>query len=173
MTAVPGGTPPLKTRESGEGARSESWQGARSEGWQGTRLRAAVDRLHAAQLAALAAREKPVAPAPPAPAAPAPSQEHPAAPRDAHEARNEVLARMDEIGSLLTRLARLGRAEGADAEAVAIRRRLVKLAVAAATTLAELVGLAFEIESPADGACCQAGSPPTDQVWPRAAKAAQ
>jgi hypothetical protein len=29
-------------------------------------------------------------------------------------------------------------------------RRLVKLAVAAAITLAELVGLAFEIESPAD-----------------------
>lgn len=146
MTAGPGGAPPLQM----------------AAGWQGARLRAAVDRLHAAQLAALAARGQPAAAvvpvlaapalaapalAAPALAPPAPSPKQPAARRDAHDARNEVLARMDEIGSLLTRL---GRPERADGEAAALRCRLVKLVVAAAITLAELVGLAFEIESPAD-----------------------
>jgi hypothetical protein len=139
MTAGPGVTMPLEMGESG--------QGAGAEGWKGARLRAAVDRLHAAQLAVLAARGETAAPAAPALAPPAPSQKHPAARRDAHDARNEVLARMDEIGSLLTRLGRLARAA---AEAAAVRCRLVELAVAAATTLAELVGLAFEIESPTD-----------------------
>jgi hypothetical protein len=142
MTAGPRGTLPLKM--------AESRQGARSEGWQGTRLRAAIDRLHAAQLAALAAHGEPAAPAAPAFAPTALQEVEPAARRDAYRAQHEALAQVDEIGSLLVRLARLGRADGADGEAVAIRRRLVKLAVAAAITLAELVGLAFEIESPAD-----------------------
>jgi hypothetical protein len=145
MTAGPRGTLQLKVAESG--------QGARSEGWQGTRLRAAIDRLHAAQLAALAAHGEPAALAAPAFAPTALQEVEPAARRDAHRAQHEALAQVDEIGSLLVRLARLGRAggaDGADGEAVAIRRRLVKLAVAAAITLAELVGLAFEIESPAD-----------------------
>jgi hypothetical protein len=120
---------------------------------------AAVDRLHAAQLAALAAREKPVTLAAPVPAPTALSEVEPAARRDAYRAQHEALAQVDEMGSLLLRLARLGRADGTDGEAVAIRRRLVKLAVAAAITLAELVGLAFEIDSPADGACGRAESP--------------
>jgi hypothetical protein len=150
MMAVPGGPPPRKMGESG--------QGLRSEGWTGARLRAAVDRLHAAQLAALAAgaaRERPVTlaapvPAPTVPAATALAEAEPAPRRDAYRAQHHALAQVDEMGSLLVRLARLGQAEGTEGEAVAIRRRLVQLAVAAATTLAELVGLAFEIESPAE-----------------------
>lgn len=54
------------------------------------------------------------------------------------------------MGSLLVRLARPGRADGTEGDAVAIRRRLVNLAVGVGITLAELVGLAFEIENPAD-----------------------
>ncbi len=145
----------------------ESGQAAGAEGWQGSRLRAAVDRLHAAQLAVLAARENPAAlappvlappvlappvPAPPVPAAPAlpEAEAGPAPRRDAYRAQHEALAQVDEMGSLLVRLARLGRADGTDGEALAVRRRLVTLAVAAAITLAELVGLAFEIDSPAE-----------------------
>ena len=130
---------------------AESGQGARSEGWQGTRLRAAIDRLHAAQLAALAAHGEPTALAAPAFAPTALQEVEPVVRRDAYRAQHEALAQVDEIGSLLVRLARLGRADGADGETVAIRRRLVKLAVAAAITLAELVCLAFELEAPAPG----------------------
>jgi len=154
MTAAPGGALPVRPVKT-----AESRHGSGAEGWQGARLRAAIDRLHAAQLAALAPRGEPVVPAAPAPAPPAPPQQHPAARRDAHDAQREVLARMHEIGSLLVLLARLGREDEADAEAVAIRLQLVQLAVAAAITLAELVGLAFEIESPADRGCCRTGSP--------------
>jgi hypothetical protein len=143
MTTGPSGLAPLKMGKSGQGARAESEPG--TDGWQGARLRAAVDRLHAAQLAALAAREAPAAPAASVLAPPAPPEEEPAARRDAVGAQHEVLAQVDEMGSLLGRLGRLGRADG---EAAAVRRRLVKLSVAAANTLAELVGLAFEIESP-------------------------
>jgi hypothetical protein len=145
MTAGPGEALRLKMAENG--------QGARSEGWRGARLRAAVDRLHAAQLAALAAlaaRGEPAAPAASAYAPTAPPEVQPSARRDAHRAQREALAQVDEMGSLLVRLARPRRADRADEDVVAIRRRLVKLAVAAAITLAELVGLAFEIESPAD-----------------------
>ena len=97
-------------------------------GWRGTRLRAAVDRLHAAQLAALAT-----------PAVPA-------AGRDAYGTHRRMLAQVEEMGSLLERLGRSGRE---DEQAAAVRRRLVTLAVAGANTLAELLGLAFEIERPA------------------------
>jgi len=153
MTAAPGEPPPPAMAGSGQGAQ---W-----EGWPGTRLRAAVDRLYAAQLAALAARERPVALAAPVPApaalaaaaataATAEPEVQPAPRRDAHRVQHEALAQVDEMGSLLQRLARPGRADGEDGEAVAIRRRLVKLAVAAAITLAELVGLAFEIDGSAD-----------------------
>jgi hypothetical protein len=144
MTAGPRRTLRLKTAENG--------QGTRAEGWQGMRLRAAIDRLHAAQLAALAAQGEPAALAAPAfaPMAPALREVEPAARRDAYRAQREALAQLDEIGTLLVRLARPGRADGGDGDAVTIRRRLVTLAVGAAITLAELVGLAFEIESPAD-----------------------
>jgi hypothetical protein len=78
---------------------------------------------------------------------PAPAEEVPAVRRDAHDAQHEAFAQVDEIGSLLVLLGHLRRV---DEEAAAVRRRLVQLAVAAANTLAELVGLAFEIESPVD-----------------------
>jgi hypothetical protein len=140
-----------------QGARPESEKGTRSRsghgespgarGWQGARLRAAVDRLHAAQLAALAPQGGTAAPALPAFAPPAPPEPAPASRRDAHAAQREALAQVDEMGSLLMLLGQPGRPDG---EAAAVRRRLVRLAVAAANTLAELVGLAFEIESPAD-----------------------
>jgi len=149
MTAAPGGALPVRPVQT-----AESGQGAGAKGWQGARLRAAIDRLHAAQLAALAPRGEPVVPAAPAPAPPAPPEVEPAARRDAYRAQREAQARVDEMGTLLVRLARLGRVDEADGEAVAIRLRLVQLAVATAITLAELVGLAFEIESPADRGCC-------------------
>jgi len=166
MTAGPGGAPPVKPVKPAQAA--ESGQGTGAESWQGARLRAAIDRLHAAQLAALAPRGEPAAPAAPAPAAApaltAPPEVEPAARRDAYRAQREALAQVNEIGTLLVRLARLGREDEADGEAVAIRLRLVQLAVAAAITLAELVGLAFEIESPADRACCWTGSPVRSEV---------
>lgn len=97
---------------------------------QRERLRAAIDRLHAAQLAALAA---------PAPA--------PLGGRagDVFAAERQLLAQAAEIGMLLVELRR----RGGDAAAVSIRLRLVALAVAGATTLAELVGPAFEVEGTA------------------------
>jgi len=131
-------------------------ESATAQGWQGARLRAAVDRLHAAQLAALAARGEQAAPGFPASVPPAPPGEAPGLRRHAHDAQREALARVDEIGALLLRLGHLG---GADEEAAALRRRLVELAVAAANVLAELVGLAFEIESPVDGSWQRTGSP--------------
>jgi hypothetical protein len=107
------------------------------EGTQGARLRAAVDRLHAAQLAALAAATA-AAQEEPAPAAP------PAPGRDAYGAERQLLEHLGEMGSLLVRLGWLA---PADAEAAAVRRRVVTLAVACANTLAELVSLAFDVES--------------------------
>ncbi|HEV3457800.1 MAG TPA: hypothetical protein VHG32_14645 [Thermoanaerobaculia bacterium] len=112
---------------------------ATMESTQGARLRAAVDRLHAAQLAALAVG-----------AAPAAAQEVPAARaapeegRNAYGAERQLLEHLGEMGSLLVRLGWLA---PADAEAAAVRRRVVTLAVAGANTLAELVSLAFDVES--------------------------
>jgi hypothetical protein len=101
---------------------------------QGVRLRAAVDRLHAAQLAAL---EEAAALA-----------DGPGARRDAYGAERQVLVHLAEVGSLLVRL---GGAPQVDAESAAIRRRVVTLAVACANTLAELVSLAFEVEGAGGG----------------------
>ena len=101
-------------------------------GGHGARLRAAVDRLHAAQLAALAA---------------GPPTGH-----DAYGAERQQLEQLGEMGALLVRLAR------ADAEAAELRRRLVVLAVAGANTLAELVGLAFEAECRGGEEPCAGGS---------------
>src|ERR1700674_5335142 len=96
---------------------------------QGARLRAAVDRLHTAQLAAL---EAPVAPA-----------DSPAARQDAYGAECRVLSHLAEVGSLLVRL---GGSAQVDAESAAMRRRVATLAVACANILAELVSLAFDVE---------------------------
>src|SRR5260370_29484802 len=98
MTAARGGTRPLKAAESGPATRATSRQGARAEGWHGARLRAAIDRLHAAQLATLAAQGGPAAPGAPALAAAALPEVEPAAPRDAYRAQHEALAPVDEIG---------------------------------------------------------------------------
>jgi hypothetical protein len=100
-------------------------------GREGARLRAAVDRLHEAQLAALAAL-------------PAPEAFQPGG-RDAFGAERRLLEHAGEMGSLLARLGRAD-AEADAALAVDVRRRLVTLAVGCANTLAELVGLAFEVE---------------------------
>ncbi|HLX09174.1 MAG TPA: hypothetical protein VKY89_15080 [Thermoanaerobaculia bacterium] len=109
-------------------------------GGQGARLRAAVDRLHAAQLAALAAG--------------------PPAGRDAYGAERQLLEQLGEMGALLVRLAR------ADAEAAELRRRLVALAVAGANTLAELVSLAFEVECRGgEEPCAAAAADPEGQPW--------
>jgi hypothetical protein len=105
-------------------------------GGQGARLRAAVERLHAAQVAALAA-----------PAAGG---------RDAYEAERQLLAQVAEMGSLLVRLGLLA---PADVAAVEVRRRLVALAVACGNTLAELVTLAFEVTGATDGPDAGAGKP--------------
>jgi hypothetical protein len=104
---------------------------------QGARLRAAVDRMHAAQLAALAVL---TAAGPPVP--PGAPESNPAAGRDAYGAERQLLAQVAEMGSLLVRLGLLAQA---DAAAVEVRRRLVALAVACGNTLAELVTLAFEV----------------------------
>jgi hypothetical protein len=96
------------------------------------RMRAAVDRLHAAQLAAL---EEPAAPMPPG--------DNPASTRDAYGAERQVLAHLAEMGSLLVRLGGRGQV---DAESAETRRRVVTLAVACTNGLAELVSLAFEVE---------------------------
>jgi hypothetical protein len=108
-----------------------SGRGRTVEDSQGARLRAAVVRMHAAQLAALPALEARLA-----------------AGRDACGAQRQLLAQMAEMGSLL---AQLGRLTPADAAAVEIRRRLVRLAVGCTVTLADLVCLAFELEAPAPG----------------------
>jgi hypothetical protein len=108
-----------------------------TESRQGARMRAAVDRLHAAQLAALEVLAGPVAPG-----------DDPAARRDAYGAERQVLAHLAEMGSLLVRL---GGAAQVDAESAEIRRRVVTLAVACANALAELVSLAFEVESAGEG----------------------
>jgi hypothetical protein len=109
---------------------------------QGARLRAAVVRMHAAQLAALPALADRLV-----------------AGRDAYGAQRQLLAQMADMGSLL---AQLGRLTPADAVAVEIRRRLVRLAVGCAITLAELVCLAFELEAlaPADASDCAPGHGP-------------
>ena len=98
---------------------------------QGARLRAAVVRMHAAQLAALPALEDRLV-----------------AGGDAYGAQRQLVAQIAQMGSLLTQL---GRLTPADAVAVEIRRRLVRLAVGGAIALAELVCLAFELEAPAPG----------------------
>lgn len=96
-------------------------------GSDGARLRAAVDRLHVAQLAALAAPEACDSVGP-----------------DAYSAERRLLGHVAEMGSLL---ARLGRADVEGAGAVELRQRLESLAVASANTLAALVGLALELET--------------------------
>jgi len=106
-------------------------------GGDGARLRAAVDRLHVAQLAALAA----------------PEACHSVG-LDAYSAERRLLEHVAEMGSLL---ARLGRADVEGAGAVKLRQRLVSLAVASSNTLAELVGLAFELEA-AGGEAGEAGA---------------
>jgi hypothetical protein len=93
---------------------------------QGDRLRAAIDRLHAAQLAALAARA-------------APDDDC----RDVFGAARRLLEMLAEMGSLLVRL---GQVADADEGAAAARRRLVTLATAGASALAALTSLAFELE---------------------------
>jgi hypothetical protein len=102
-----------------------SGRGRTADGSRHARLRAAVVRMHAAQLAAL--------------------EDRPAAGSDAYGAQRRLLAQMAAMGSLLTRL---GRLTPADAVAVVIRRRLVRLAVGCAITLAELVCLALGLEAP-------------------------
>jgi len=92
-------------------------------------MRAAVDRLHAAQLVALAVREVPEARG-----------------RDAHGAERQLLEHLGEMGALLVRLSAL---PDGDVRAAAARRRLVALAVGSANLLAELVNLAFEVGSSA------------------------
>jgi hypothetical protein len=98
--------------------------------------------MHAAQLAALPALADRLA-----------------AGRDAYGAQRQLLAQMADMGSLL---GQLGRLTPADAVAVEIRRRLVRLAVGCTITLAELVCLAFELEAPAPGAtsACAPGHGP-------------
>jgi hypothetical protein len=108
-----------------------------TESRQGARLRAAVDRLHGAQLAALEVPEAPAGPG-----------DDPAARRDAYGAERQVLAHLAEMGSLLVRL---GGAAQVDAESAETRRRVVTLAVACSNGLAELVSLAFEVESAGEG----------------------
>jgi hypothetical protein len=103
-----------------------------TESRRGARMRAAVDRLHAAQLAALEAAARPVAPA-----------DNLASRRDAYGAERQVLAHLGEMGSLLVRLGGPGQV---DAESAETRQRVVTLAVACANGLAELVSLAFEVE---------------------------
>lgn len=114
-------------------------------GSDGARLRAAVDRLHVAQLAALAAPEACHAEGP-----------------DAYGAERRLLEHVAEMGSLL---ARLGRADVEGAGAVKLRQRLVRLAVASSNTLAELVGLAFELET-AGGEAGETGGMPAAAAPP-------
>jgi len=111
---------------------------AETESGRGLRARAlaAVDRLHAAQVAALAAAMTGAA-------ATGAAEECAVAACDAYGAERRLLERVGEMGSLLVRLGRL--APG-DAEAAELRRRLVTLAVGCANTLAELVSLAFELD---------------------------
>jgi hypothetical protein len=118
--------------------------GRTADSSQGARLRAAVVRMHAAQLAALPALEDRLA-----------------AGGDAYGAQRQLVAQMADMGSLLTQL---GRLTPADAVAVEIRRRLVRLAVGCAITLAELVCLAFELETPApsDAGACVPGHGPEE-----------
>lgn len=115
-----------------------SGRGRTAASSQGARLRAAVERLHAAQLASLPALE-----------------DRPAAGGDAYGAQRRLVAQMAEMGSLLTRL---GLLTPADAVAVEIRRRLVRLAVSGAITLAELVCLGLELEAPAPPGAGGAGA---------------
>jgi hypothetical protein len=122
-----------------------------TESRRGARMRAAVDRLHAAQLAAL---EESAAPMPPG--------DNPAPPRDAYGAERQVLAHLAEMGSLLVRLGGPGQV---DAESAETRRRVVTLAVACTNGLAELVSLAFEVERAGEtrgeaGEASEAGSGP-------------
>lgn len=148
-----------------------------AESAQAARLRAAVDRMHAAQLAALAVLTAPGPRGAPGPAVARQAQEAPGAPglpgepglpgpqgapgppgapasqpvaagrRDAFGAERQLLAQVAEMGALLVRLGLLAQA---DAAAVEVRRRLVALAVACGNTLAELVTLAFEVAGVGD-----------------------
>jgi hypothetical protein len=101
------------------------------------RLRAAVDRLHAAQLAALATGEE---------SGPAPAQ----APCDAYAAERRLLEKLGQMGSLLLRLTDAG------GDAAGLRRSLIGLAVGCGNGLAELVSLAFEVESAEELATAEA-----------------
>ena len=103
---------------------------------QGARRRAAVDRLHSAQVAALAGQGGPGR-------GEGPEEGRPAAGRDAYGAERLLLEDLAETGCLLVRLGRLA---AGDAAAAQLRRRLVTLAVGCANTLAELVSLAFELD---------------------------
>src|ERR1700694_2996706 len=108
-------------------------------GSDGARLRAAVDRLHVAQLAALAG----------------PEACRPGGP-DAYSAERRLLEHVAEIGSLL---AWLGRADVEGAGAVKLRQRLGSLARASSNTLGEPVGLAVELGA-AGGEAREAGAMP-------------
>jgi hypothetical protein len=169
-----------------------------AQGGQGSRLRAAVDRMHAAQLAALAvltssgppqergapgaaaapavpeAREARDAPGVPGtPGMPAAPEGNPVAGCDVYGAERQLLAQVAEMGSLLVRLGLLAQA---DVEAVEVRRRLVTLAVACGNTLAELVTLAFEVAGVSDEAggmaAANAARPPDAADAPDAQAAA-
>jgi hypothetical protein len=134
-----------------------------TESAQRQRLRAAVDRLHAAQLAALATAEDsgttPVSDEDGGPAlvagedcGPAPAQP----PCDAYAAERQLLEKLGQMGALLLRLADAG----AGAEAAALRRRLIGLAVGCGNRLAQLTSLAFELESAADTTAAPAAAAP-------------
>ncbi len=105
-----------------------------AEGRQGARLRAAVERLYGAQLAALEGGLGGMDGA------------GVVAAGDAYAAGRALLLSLGEMGSLLAGLSRPGAADAGDTEDAAVRRRVVTLAVAGANTLAELVSLAFEVE---------------------------
>jgi hypothetical protein len=101
-----------------------------TESRRDARLRAAVDRLHSAQLAALVAQ-----------------QAAPAAPEEGGDAYGAECQLLEQLGEMGAELVRLGRLAPADAKAAEVRRRVVALAVGSANMLAELVSLAFDLES--------------------------
>jgi hypothetical protein len=94
-------------------------------------LHVAVARLHEAQLAALEC--------------------HPKLFHEAHLAQRELLETVGEIGYLLVRLARGG------AAAVELRGRLVKVGAACCNTLAQLVGLVYDLDEGEESAAPVAG----------------
>ena len=138
------------------------------------RLRAAVDRMHAAQLAALALPAAPEAPGAPAAAGTEVAARVAGVEEALEAAGTEVAPRaagtevapraaaagcaaagreafaaerqlLAQVAEMGSLLVRLGLLAQADVAAVEIRRRLVALAVACGNTLAELVTLAFEV----------------------------